>query len=73
MDWIAFESAYKNSVMVGKFPGGVLFITLPPELVDVNVHPSKIEVRFSDEKKMYECVYWAVKNALNKENFFNLP
>ncbi len=62
----AFENAYKNSVMVGKFPGGVLFITLPPELVDVNVHPSKIEVRFSDEKAIFDSVYHAVKSALSE-------
>ena len=62
----AFESAYKNSVMVGKFPGGVLFITLPPELVDVNVHPSKIEVRFSDERAIFDAVYHSVKTALNE-------
>lgn len=62
----AFESAYKNSVMVGKFPGGVLFITLPPELVDVNVHPSKIEVRFSDERGIFDAVYHSVKTALNE-------
>ncbi len=62
----AFENAYKNSVMVGKFPGGVLFITLPPELVDVNVHPSKIEVRFSDERGIFDAVYHAVKTALNE-------
>ena len=62
----AFESAYKNSVMVGKFPGGVLFITLPPELVDVNVHPSKIEVRFSDERAIFDAVYHSVKTSLNE-------
>lgn len=62
----AFENAYKNSVMVGKFPGGVLFITLPPELVDVNVHPSKIEVRFSDERGIFDAVYHSVKTALNE-------
>ena len=62
----AFENAYKNSVMVGKFPGGVLFITLPPTLVDVNVHPSKIEVRFSDEKAIFDAVYHAVKSALSE-------
>ena len=62
----AFESAYKNSVMVGKFPGGVLFITLPPELVDVNVHPSKIEVRFSDERAIFDAVYHSVKTALSE-------
>ena len=64
----AFEGAYKNSVMVGKFPGGVLFITLPPELVDVNVHPSKIEVRFSDEKSIFDAVYHSVKTALNENS-----
>lgn len=64
----AFENAYKNSVMVGKFPGGVLFITLPPELVDVNVHPSKIEVRFSDERAIFDVVYHSVKTALSENN-----
>ncbi len=64
----AFENAYKNSVMVGKFPGGVLFITLPPELVDVNVHPSKIEVRFSDERGIFDAVYHSVKTALNEND-----
>ena len=62
----AFENAYKNSVMVGKFPGGVLFIELPPALVDVNVHPSKIEVRFSDERAIFDAVYHSVKSALNE-------
>lgn len=62
----AFENAYKNSVMVGKFPGGVLFITLLPELVDVNVHPSKIEVRFSNEREIFDAVYHSVKSALNE-------
>ncbi len=62
----AFENAYKNSVMVGKFPGGVLFITLPPTLVDVNVHPSKIEVRFSDERAIFDAVYHSVKSALSE-------
>ncbi len=64
----AFENAYKNSVMVGKFPGGVLFITLPPELVDVNVHPSKIEVRFSDERAIFDAVYHSVKSALSESD-----
>lgn len=62
----AFENAYKNSVMVGKFPGGVLFIELPPALVDVNVHPSKIEVRFSDERAIFDAVYHSVKSALSE-------
>lgn len=62
----AFENAYKNSVMVGKFPGGVLFINLTPELVDVNVHPSKVEVRFSDEHAIFDAVYHSVKSALTE-------
>ena len=72
----AFENAYKNSVMVGKFPGGILFITLPPTLVDVNVHPSKIEVRFSDEKAIFDAVYHSVKSALSENTSIkqaNLP
>ncbi len=63
----AFETAYKNSVMVGKFPGGVLFIEMAPELVDVNVHPTKIEVRFSNEHAIFDAVLHAVKQALQNE------
>ncbi len=61
----ALEQAYKNSAMVGKFPCCVLFITVPPETVDVNVHPAKTEVRFSDERKIFNAVYYTVKNSLN--------
>ena len=61
----AVEQAYKNSSMVGKFPGFVLFLTVPFDTVDVNVHPAKTEVRFSDEKLIFDCVYAAVKNALS--------
>ncbi len=62
----AVEQAYKNSAMVGKFPGFVLYINLPFETVDVNVHPAKTEVRFSDERVVFEAVYAAIKNALSK-------
>ncbi len=62
----ACEQAYKNSAMVGKYPAFVLNITLPPETVDVNVHPAKLQVRFSDEKKIFDAVYIAVKNAVSK-------
>lgn len=61
----SLENAYKNSIMVGKFPGCVLNITVPPQSVDVNVHPTKTEVRFSDERKIYSAVYYAVKSALD--------
>lgn len=64
----ALEEAYRNSIMVGKFPACVLYIEIPPNTIDVNVHPTKIEVRFSDEKLMHEAVYFAVKNALLKND-----
>ncbi len=60
----ALENAYKNAIMVGKFPSCVLNIELPFDRVDVNVHPAKTEVRFHDEKAVFEAVYYAVKNAL---------
>lgn len=60
----AVSEAYKNSIMVGKFPSCVLNIILNPSLVDVNVHPAKTEVRFSDEKLIFNSVYYACKNAL---------
>ncbi len=62
----ALEQAYKNSAMVGKFPCCVLFIDIPASLVDVNVHPTKMEVRFSNEKAVFSSIYYAVKTALAK-------
>ena len=64
----ALDTAYKNSVMVGKFPACVLFIDIPLDRVDVNVHPSKTEVRFTDEKAVFEAIYYAVKDALIKQD-----
>lgn len=61
----AAEQAYKNSAMIGKFPGFVLNIKVPFDVVDVNVHPAKTEVRFSDEHRIFSAVYSAVKNSLN--------
>lgn len=60
----ALEEAYKNNIMTGKFPACVLNIEVSPDVVDVNVHPTKIEVRFSDNRIIYEAIYFAVKNAL---------
>ena len=60
----ALSEAYKNSIMVGKFPCCVLNITTAPGLVDVNVHPAKIEVRFANERTVFSAVYYAAKNAL---------
>ena len=61
----AMEEACKGSVMVGKFPSCVMQLTINPHLVDVNVHPAKIEVRFANERPVFEAVYYAVKNALS--------
>ncbi len=60
----ALSEAYRNSIMVGKFPACVLNLSVPPHTVDVNVHPAKIEVRFADEKNVFNAVYYGVKNAL---------
>ncbi len=60
----ASEQAYKNSAMVGKFPVFILCVKIPYETVDVNVHPAKTQVRFSDEKRVFTAVYNAVKNAI---------
>ena len=60
----ALEQAYKGAVMVGRFPACVLHIDLPPETVDVNVHPAKIEVRFVNEKPVFDAVYHGVKSVL---------
>jgi len=64
----AVEQAYKNSAMVGKFPGFVLCVTVPFNTVDVNVHPAKTEVRFSDEKVIFDAVYAAIKNAITSSD-----
>ncbi len=60
----ALEEACKGAVMIGKFPACVLGISLDCSAVDVNVHPAKLEVRFTDEKPIYEAVYFAVKSSL---------
>ena len=62
----ALEQAFKGSIMVGKFPACVLYLEMPPETVDANVHPAKIEVRFVQEKPVFDAVYHAVKSALEK-------
>lgn len=60
----ALEQAYKGSAMIGKYPSAVINLTVPFGAVDVNVHPAKTEVRFSDEKRIFDAVYYAVKSAL---------
>ncbi len=61
---VALERAYKGVMMVGRFPSCVLRLTMPPETVDANVHPAKIEVRFINEKPVFDAVYYGVKSAL---------
>ena len=62
--YIALEEACKGSIMIGKFPSCVLNLTVPAESVDVNVHPSKIEVRFINERPVFDTVYHGIKSAL---------
>ena len=62
----ALEEAYRNQIMVGKFPACVLHLHLPSSAVDVNVHPAKTEVKFLNEKAVFDCVHYGVLGALNK-------
>ena len=64
----ALEQAYKNSIMVGRFPGCVLNIECDSSFVDVNVHPSKIEVRFANERPVFELIYYGVKSAIETQD-----
>lgn len=60
----ALESAYTNLIMTGKFPACVLMISVSPASMDVNIHPAKAQVRFTDEKSISDAIYFAVKNAM---------
>lgn len=60
------EMAFKGTMMQGKFPGGILLLEMPADLVDVNVHPAKTEVRFARENDIFDLVYHAVKLALSQ-------
>ena len=62
----ALEEAYRNQLMVGKFPACVLHLRLPANMVDVNVHPAKTEVKFLNEKSVFDCIHYGVLGALNK-------
>lgn len=67
----AMEEAYKNAMITGKYPSGTVFLTMPFSLVDVNVHPAKTEVKFAQERQVFEAVYIACKNAI--ESADNMP
>ena len=60
----ALEQAYRGSIMTGLFPAGVLFLTMDCSQVDINVHPAKLECRFTNEKPVFDTVYYGVKSAL---------
>ena len=62
----ALEEAYRNQIMIGKFPACVLHLTLPANAVDVNVHPAKTEVKFLNEKAVFDCIHYGVLGALNR-------
>ena len=63
----AVEEAYRNRMMKGRFPGCVLHITLPPEQVDVNVHPAKTVVKFVSDKAVFDAIYYTVLDTLDGE------
>lgn len=65
---VAVERAYKGMIMVGRFPACVLCIRLSPEAVDANVHPAKIEVRFINEKPVFDAVFYGVRSALESRH-----
>ncbi len=67
----AIEEGFRGFCPVGKFPACVLFCDIDLRLVDVNVHPAKLEIKFSDERKVFDSVYFAVKNALANGVTFN--
>ncbi len=64
----ALEGAYKNSLLTGRYPGCVLYLSIGFGAVDVNVHPAKTEVKFSDEKKLFDLVHYAALSALQSED-----
>ena len=63
----ALEEAYKNQLLKGRFPGCVLHVTLPTDMVDVNVHPAKTVVKFVSDKTVFDAVYYTILDALNAE------
>ena len=64
----ALEEAYRNRLLKGKYPGCVIHVTMPRDMVDVNVHPAKTVVKFAAEKAVFDAVYYTVKDALDAEN-----
>ena len=61
----ALEEAYRNQLLAGRFPSCVLHLRLPEHLVDVNVHPAKTEVKFINERDLFDCIRYGVQGALD--------
>lgn len=66
----ALKEAFKSYIPHDRYPASVLFITVPPKFVDVNVHPAKTEIKFANERLVYEAVYYAVRSALQRTDAF---
>ena len=64
----AVEQAYKNTLLTGRYPACVIYLGISAGAVDVNVHPAKTEVKFRDEKKIFDAVYYAVLSAIEAES-----
>lgn len=64
----ALEEAYQNCIMEGKFPACVLLMEISPVMLDVNVHPAKIEVRFNDDRLIHDSIYFSVKTAIHNNS-----
>lgn len=72
----ALEEAFRNNIMVGKFPACVLCVNLDPAMLDANISPAKTEVRFSNEKAVFDAIYYAVRNGIlgyNESREIKLP
>lgn len=65
----AIEKAYTSYIAPECFPACVLFLEMNPTIVDVNVHPAKLEVKFSDERVIFEAVYYTIRTALEKHEY----
>ncbi|MCP2239246.1 DNA mismatch repair endonuclease MutL [Thermoanaerobacterium thermosaccharolyticum] len=65
---VAIEEAYKTLIPINRYPVVITYINIDPRKIDVNVHPTKLEVKFSDEKEIFDSIYNTIKNALNKSN-----
>lgn len=66
----ALKEAFKSYIPHDRYPASVLFLTVPPRFVDVNVHPAKTEIKFANERLVYEAVYYAVRSALQRTDAF---